>query len=97
MNPQTQAIEITELIPEVANENAVKRIHFEDAGQDFLYCDIDYNGEIVDCHRHHRAFWLGCIIDLETLKKGRVPEYINPRIGRAEMRHKVVRIEEIES
>jgi hypothetical protein len=75
----------------------MKRICFEDKGQDFLYWDIDYVGEVVVCGPFQGWLWVGCIVCLETLKAGKCLEYIHPRLGRGGIKYKVIRIEEAAS
>ncbi len=37
----------------------LKRIFFEDHGQDFLYWDIDQDGSVVDCGPFQYSVWVG--------------------------------------
>jgi len=71
------------------------RISFEDRGQDFTWCEVDSIGEIVEAPAYHRAVWLGCIIDLETIKTGTCCQYIHPRSGRSEIKYKVTAIDRV--
>lgn len=39
----------------------MKRIHFEDHGQDFLWWDIDEEGCVIDCGPFQADVWIGVL------------------------------------
>ena len=79
---------------ETLNTTATHRIHFEDKGQDFLYWDINPAGLILNsipC----KQIWVGCRVDISTLRKGYCLEYIHPGLGRGGIKYTVVKIEKL--
>jgi hypothetical protein len=64
----------------------MRRIHFEDRGQDFLWFDIDSDGKVVDCGPFQAWLWVG--------KKGKLLTEPNGTQRFSRIRYAVIRVEE---
>ena len=73
----------------------MKRIHFEDHGQDFLSWDIDENGTIIKSGPFQDWVWKGKVVKMETLKVGQKLSYISHGVYEMDIRYPVEKIEEI--
>jgi len=71
----------------------MKRIHFEDNGQDFTWWDITKKGEVVNCGPFQKDIWVGCWVDVVTVKVGGNLEYLGTDDGYYSLMHKIVKIE----
>jgi len=78
-----------------AGLQAVKRIHFESFGQDFTHIDINDDGMVVDCPEFHRPVWIGVFVHLETLKPGKLLNYVHPRSGQDTFKYRVSQVEDL--
>jgi len=81
----------------MSKKQTVRRIHFDDQGQDFLTWDIDENGKVLECKPFMGGMWNGSIVDFAFLKEGRRLECDHPRVGRCGIKYRVVKIENLES
>lgn len=80
-----------------AAQAPVKRLHFEDQGQDFLWWDINQSDEVVDCGPFQASIWVGSqiIADSESgIVEGDRPLFIGKQGGDA--RRLLYAIESIE-
>ncbi|MCH7400107.1 hypothetical protein MM236_19080 [Belliella sp. DSM 107340] len=77
---------------------AVRRIHFEDQGQDFLSWDLDRLDEVVGCEPFQGSVWIGCVVitDSESgLLEGDRPHFVNKIGNLRQLKYKIERIEEL--
>lgn len=74
---------------------AIKRIHFEDNGQDFLWWDIDAAGSVVGCGPFQAWCWVGLEVALSTVRKGSCIATRRPGQPETEgrLKHRVSRVE----
>lgn len=72
----------------------MKRIYFEDNGQDFLWWEINEAGIVVDCSPFQSAVWEGSeVIAPDFIKVGDQLEFISKyRDGLRTLIHKVEKI-----
>ncbi len=63
----------------LTKRNTVIRVHFADAGQDFLEWRIDGNGIVRESHPAQASQWAGSVvINPQSLKRGMRLQYICP-------------------
>jgi hypothetical protein len=77
----------------------ITRIYFEDHGQDFLWWDINQDGDVVDCGPFQASVWVGCEIfdDSESgLLEGDRPCFINKKGELMQLNYAIEKIEERE-
>jgi hypothetical protein len=60
--------------------DVMKKIHFEDCGQDFLWWIIDDEGNVVDCGPFQASVWVGSTVYMDELEVGEPPMF-NSRFG----------------
>lgn len=73
----------------------ITRIHFEDWGQDFLWWDIDPEGNVVDCGPFQASVWVGCKIDL-PVEEFTYPYFETPRGEYLQLNYAIYELEERE-
>ncbi|SFU77387.1 hypothetical protein SAMN05216480_12352 [Pustulibacterium marinum] len=60
----------------------MKRVLFEDLGQDILWWDVNHDGEIVDCGPFHKQLYVGGVTDpCNDLEVGTKLNFISPVNG----------------
>lgn len=73
----------------------MKKIHFEDKGQDFLWWIIDPEGKVIDCGPFQKSFWVGSAVFLPDLEVGEPITYMNRFGDDRILNYAVTKIEEI--
>ncbi|MCP3017423.1 hypothetical protein [Cupriavidus basilensis] len=59
----------------------MRRIYFEDHGQDFLSWTVDDNGTVVDCEPFQLSIWGGArVLYPHLLRKGHLVDFV-PKFG----------------
>lgn len=58
----------------------VTRIHIQDHGQDFLWWDVNEDGDVVDCGPFQASVWVGSELRLpvELLEPGDPINFVSP-------------------
>jgi hypothetical protein len=82
----------------------IKRIEFEDHGQDFLWWDVDCDSyQVVDCGPFQSDIWTNItLINMERLETGVCPSFVlteqinvcNPHITTFTLNYPIVKIED---
>lgn len=70
----------------------MRKIHFEDNGQDFLWWTLNKEGLVVDCGPFQKSIWEGCKV-FDAI----VDKYPLVLIGYKKsivLKHKIIKIEE---
>ncbi|PRY90615.1 hypothetical protein [Mongoliibacter ruber] len=78
----------------------IKRLHFEDHGQDFLWWDLDKDGTVVNCGPFQQSIWIGSKLvnySETVLKTGdRIFFVTNRNPDLMQLRYPIENIEEME-
>lgn len=73
----------------------MKRIFFEDDGQDFLEWDINEEGEVVACRPFQGWVWIGTKVNNEDIKPGDHLDITLPDGSRRTVFHAVAKVKEL--
>lgn len=72
----------------------MKKIHFEDNGQDFLWWEIDQDGVVVGCGPFQASIWVGStVINHSRLRAGGPVYFISNQGQKLTLIHKIKKIE----
>lgn len=72
----------------------MKKLYFEDKGQDFLWWVVDENGVVTDCGPFQASLWVGnTVIAPELLLVGDQPEFISKQGNALLLNYKIEKIE----
>lgn len=72
------------------------RLHFEDHGQDFLWWDIDAEGNVIDCGPFQASVWVGCKVATGSVSQGCPPFFKSKQGKRMSLNYPVEKIEILE-
>lgn len=74
----------------------MKKIYFEDHGQDFLWWTIDRDGFVIDCGPFQASVWVGSqVLQPYNLKVGGEVDFNTKRGSLLTLKYKIKKIEAV--
>lgn len=77
----------------------MRKIHFEDNGQDFLWWTLDVEGNVIDCGPFQYSIWVGShVFWNDKIKPGTYLYFRNKNSSNVlQLKHMVIAIENLEN
>ena len=83
-------------LPQYQPKAAVRKIHFNDHGQDFLWWEVDEAGLVVDCGPFQASVWCGNVVLCAGELKPSYTVFIVTKQGEVlEMNYQVEKVEDL--
>jgi hypothetical protein len=73
----------------------MKKIHFEDRGQDFLWWTIDEENNVVDCGPFQSSVWVGCWVVDSSIMIGEKPRFLTQSDEPMTLNYAIEKIEQL--